>query len=229
MMKRYVTIPALIVGYLWTALAMATGVPETKPPTQQQGQTQGQAQQQAQGQHQGQAQGQQQSTSVNTSAVARSDAYAQAGSTSSSSNDGNSQAVEISNPRNAPAIGQGSFAIAGCAVAGNAGGSNINGAGFLGFGFTPEQCYDFMLAQAYQSAGAYQAACEVLNASRAGRRAAKRGVTLPTCSPPAAPAAATATVQPVVIEGLATRAELLEAIEVQDEKIRRAFERKASK
>jgi hypothetical protein len=40
------------------------------------------------------------------------------------------------------------------------------------------------LAQAYQALGAYAAACEVLNASPAGQRAAKRGVKLPVCSPP---------------------------------------------
>jgi hypothetical protein len=87
-------------------------------------------------------------------------------------------------PKQAPAISQGSFAINGCAVAGNAGGSGTGGAGFLGLGFTTEQCYDFMLAQAYGALGEPEAACDVLNTSRAGVRAAKRGVTLPECLPP---------------------------------------------
>jgi len=85
--------------------------------------------------------------------------------------------------RQAPAIGQGSFAIQGCGVAGNAGGSSAGGAAFLGVGFTSAQCYDFMLAQAFASVGEQQAACAVLNVSKAGRRAAKRGVVLPTCTP----------------------------------------------
>jgi len=85
--------------------------------------------------------------------------------------------------RQAPAIGQGSFAIQGCGVAGNAGGSSAGGAAFLGVGFTSAQCYDFMLAQAFASVGEQQAACAVLNVSRAGRRAAARGVVLPTCTP----------------------------------------------
>jgi hypothetical protein len=83
----------------------------------------------------------------------------------------------------APAIGQGSFAIQGCGVAGNAGGSFPGGAGFLGFGFTPEQCYDFMLAQAYESLGEKKAACDILRNSKAGKRQEKRGVVLPGCEP----------------------------------------------
>lgn len=85
--------------------------------------------------------------------------------------------------RQAPAIGQGSFAIAGCSVAGNAGASGPGGAGFLGFGFTPQQCYDFMLAQAYQSLGEKKAACDILRNSKAGKRQEKRGITLPGCEP----------------------------------------------
>jgi len=83
----------------------------------------------------------------------------------------------------APAIGQGSFAIQGCAVAGNAGGSWDGGAAFLGFGWTPAQCYDFMLAQAYQSLGEKKAACDILATTKAGKRAAKNGVALPGCEP----------------------------------------------
>jgi hypothetical protein len=85
--------------------------------------------------------------------------------------------------RQAPAIGQGSFAISGCSVAGNAGASSPGGAGFLGFGWTPPQCYDFMLAQAYQSIGEKKAVCDILKNSKAGKRQAKRGITLPECLP----------------------------------------------
>ncbi len=83
----------------------------------------------------------------------------------------------------APSIGQGSFAITGCSVAGNAGGSGPGWSGFLGFGFTPSQCYDFMLAQAYQSIGEKKAVCDILKNSKAGKRQAKRGVVLPECVP----------------------------------------------
>jgi hypothetical protein len=83
----------------------------------------------------------------------------------------------------APSIGQGSFAIAGCSVAGNAGGSGPGWSGFLGFGFTPSQCYDFMLAQAYQSIGEKKAVCDILKNSKAGKRQEKRGITLPECTP----------------------------------------------
>lgn len=103
-----------------------------------------------------------------------------------SNSGGNSLTVNESNPRQAPGLAQGSFAIVGCGFAANAGGSAPGGAGFLGFGFTPEQCYDFMLANAYCTAGATAACCEVLNSSKAGRRAAKRGVRLPECRPPVA-------------------------------------------
>lgn len=131
--------------------------------------------------------------SVNHNANANHNAALAQGGTSSAgasaSNGGNTLTVNETQVRNAPALGQGSFAIQGCGVAGNVGGSNTNGSGFFGFGFTPEQCYDFMLAQSYQALGAYAAACEVLNNSRAGRRAAKRGVTLPVCTPPTPPAA----------------------------------------
>jgi hypothetical protein len=107
-------------------------------------------------------------------------------SDASSNSGGNSLSVNEQHPRQAPGLAQGSFAIVGCGVAANAGGSAPGGAGFLGFGFTPQQCYDFMLANAYCTAGATAACCEVLNSSKAGRRAAKRGVRLPECRPPAA-------------------------------------------
>jgi hypothetical protein len=136
----------------------------------------------------------------------------------------NQTTTTISNPRQAPALGQGSFAIQGCPVAGNAGGSNTNGAAFLGIAFTPAQCYDFMLAQSYQALGAYRAACEVLNTSKAGRRAKKRGVELPVCYPP----------DPIVPPAPAPLLPAAITIEVKDdakcdEKVNRVFERCVSK
>ena len=92
-------------------------------------------------------------------------------------------AITYKEVQQAPAIGQGSFAISGCSVAGNAGASGPGGAGFLGFGWTPAQCYDFMLAQAYQSIGEKKAVCDILKNTKAGKRQAKRGITLPECEP----------------------------------------------
>lgn len=140
-------------------------------------------------------------TPVSTPAVAVAGAVAVSGSTSiaaggsavsstgdsvSLSHGGSTGPITITetNPRQTPGVAQGSFAIQGCAVAGNAGGSNVGGTGFLGFSFTPQQCYDFQLAQAYAALGAKESACQVLNKSKAGKRAEKRGVTLPTCTPP---------------------------------------------
>jgi len=105
----------------------------------------------------------------------------------SANSGGNELTVNERHVRQAPGLAQGSFAIVGCGVAANAGGSNVGGAAFLGFGFTPSQCYDFMLANAYCTAGATEACCEVLNNSKAGRRAQKRGVRLPECRQPEPP------------------------------------------
>lgn len=110
-----------------------------------------------------------------------------ASSDASSNSGGNTLEVNERHVRQAPGLAQGSFAIVGCGVAGNAGASGPGGAGFLGFGFTPQQCYDFMLANAYCTAGATEACCEVLNNSKAGQRARKRGVRLPECRPPEPP------------------------------------------
>lgn len=118
-------------------------------------------------------------------AVATGGEGGDANSDASSNSGGNALTVNENQVRQAPGLAQGSFAIIGCGVAGNVGGSSPGGAGFLGLGFTPEQCYDFMLANAYCTAGATQACCEVLNTSKAGKRAASRGVRLPECRPPA--------------------------------------------
>jgi hypothetical protein len=223
MTMKTITRPiALIALAVLSVPAYAVGKPEPpkEPAVIKQGQSQGQLQ--AQGQLQGQDQSQGQSQRADAQALSNSESSAQSGATSSSG--GNSQDVNIVNPRQAPGVGQGSFAIQGCGVAGNAGGSNVNGSAFLGFGFTPEQCYDFMLAQSYQSLGAYEAACEVLNYSRAGKRAQRRGVALPACKAPTPPAPVTpAPLLPAVI-----------TVEVKDdakctEKVNRVFERCVSK
>jgi len=83
--------------------------------------------------------------------------------------------------RQAPSVAQGSFAISGCSVGGNAGGSNIHGSAFLGFGWTPQECYKFMLAQAYQSIGEKKAVCDILKNTKVGRRLERDGVELPEC------------------------------------------------
>lgn len=134
-------------------------------------------------------------------AVATGGEGGSANSDASSNSGGNALTVNENQVRQAPGLAQGSFAIIGCGFAANAGGSGAGGAGFLGLGFTPEQCYDFMLANAYCTAGATQACCEVLNASKAGRRAAARGVSLPVCRPPAhePPAPAPEPQAPIVV------------------------------
>jgi len=131
-------------------------------------------------QSQEQSQGQQQSQSAN--------------------NEGVSQSVNTEAVRQAPSVGQGSFAIVGCGAAGNAGGSNSHGSAFLGFGFTPAECYKYMTAASYQAIGEYDTACLILNTTKAAKRAAKDGVVLPNCKRPA----------PVVETEYVTRAELQE-------------------
>jgi hypothetical protein len=144
------------------------------------------SQSQSQAQHQGQSQS---SSNSNTNS-----------NNASATNNGNAQTVITQTARQAPSVGQGSFAIGGCAMAGNAGGSNIHGSAFLGFAFTPEECYEFLLAQAYQAVGQSAASCDVLNHLKAAERAAKKGVRLPDCYPPPAPPEAVVAPTPQVTE-----------------------------
>jgi len=74
--------------------------------------------------------------------------------------------------------------IQGCGVGGNVGGSNVRGAAFLGVAFTPRECYLYMQAQAYAAVGQDQAACEVLNHTKAAKRLHEEGMDLPACLPP---------------------------------------------
>jgi hypothetical protein len=191
-------LPLLAAVLTLPALA-TTPKPEPKPaPAQTQQQTQHQAQKQAQLQQQRQSA--QAAAAATATAAPVQTVDARTSSQASSSSGGNSLEVSEFNPRQSPGIAQGSFAIQGCGAAANAGGSNVGGAAFLGVGFTTPQCYDFMLAQAFAAAGAWSAACEVLNASPAGKRAARRGVRLPECSGPAAPVVPAALPAEIVVK-----------------------------
>lgn len=102
-------------------------------------------------------------------------------------NGGNSQSSSTTEniQRSAPAIGLGVIAPNGCGAGVQGGGSNTKGAMLAGFAWTTDECYAFILAQSYQAIGQTQAACEILSTTNAAKRAAKRGVTLPACTPPA--------------------------------------------
>jgi hypothetical protein len=93
----------------------------------------------------------------------------------------------------ARAVQPATVVITGCQVSGQAGGSTTRAAGMLGIGFTPASCYDYIQAQAYAAIGAFQAACEILNHTKAALRAIKNGATLPAC---VAPSVAVAAPQP---------------------------------
>lgn len=154
-----------------------------------------------QGQQQGQLQGQFQTATGGEATASVGDTTATGGNATATGGNVESGAVNVTiqdgalrgspvalstnyqEVRQAPSIGQGSFAISGCSVGGNAGGSNVHGSMFLGFGWTPSQCYDFMLAQAYQSIGEKKAVCDILRNTKAGKRQEKRGVVLPECLP----------------------------------------------
>jgi hypothetical protein len=108
-------------------------------------------------------------------------------SESSATNGGNVQSSNTTEnvQRSAPAIGLGIIAPNGCGAGVQGGGSNTKGAMLAGFAWTTDECYAFILAQSYQAIGQTQAACEILSTTNAAKRAAKRGVTLPACLPPA--------------------------------------------
>lgn len=105
----------------------------------------------------------------------------------SSTNSGNVTYREAANP-----VQPATMIISGCQVQGQAGGSTTRAAGMLGIGFTPAQCYDYIQAQAYAAIGAVQAACEILNHTKAALRAVAKGAVLPACVAPAPPLAAIA-------------------------------------
>ncbi len=212
---------------LASTAALATGKPQpepVKPPQQAQGQTQGQTQGQAQQQAQGQAQAMQQSQRAEAQALSASESSAQAGATASSNSGGNTQSTHIVTRESAAALAQGSLFLGDCGFAANGGGSGRGGAGFLGLAWQTPQCNDFKLAGYYFTIGDYATGCAIIAQTPAGKRQAKRGITLPQCSNPAPPApVAPAPLLPAVI-----------TVEVKDdakckEKVDRVFERCVSK
>jgi hypothetical protein len=101
----------------------------------------------------------------------------------SADNTGNTQSTNVTYPRQAPSIGQGSLAIAGCGAGGNAGGSNTRGAAFLGIAFTPRDCKLLLAAAAYQAIGMADAACEMVNGITAVKaRWVELGQSPPPCA-----------------------------------------------
>lgn len=217
-------ITLITLALIATSIAAANQPPP--PPAPKASAHQHQHQAQAQQQSQGQAQSASQQVTTGATAISSPTVTTNisTGSTATASNAGNAQTVLTE--RSAPGVAQGSFAIQGCGVAGNAGASQTGGAAFLGFGFTPEQCYDFQLAQAYAALGAYSEACEVLNASKAGQRAKKRGVTLPHCAAPAQPTPAAPA--PAVIVNVPAPAAAAAKAECSDQ-ASRAFKQCVSK
>jgi hypothetical protein len=162
-----------------------------------------QMQAQIQGQQQGQAQGQQQAAHGGQGGAGGS-GYGGAGGDAQAINEGVEQAVQFSYPRQAPAVAQGSIALAGCGAAGIAAGSNTHGAAFLGLAWVTRECHGWTLAQTYAALGYIKAACEVANSQKAARRAQKRGATLPDCDAlpvqPVAPAPAEPAPAVVVVQ-----------------------------
>lgn len=126
----------------------------------------------------------------------------------SADNAGNTQTVNANDytPRQAPSVAQGSIAIVGCGAGINGGGSNTHGSAFLGIAWTPADCMALQLAQAYQALGHDRAACQVLNSTKAARRAQRRGLEPPTCADPRVPPP----VAPVDLSNYPTRDEVVE-------------------
>jgi hypothetical protein len=209
---------AILVLMLLPPAAFATGKPETPPAAPpikvSQGQSQGQLQQQSQGQSQ----------RAEAQALSTSEASAQAGSTATSSSGGNTQSTHIVTRESAAALAQGSLFLGDCGFAANGGGSGRGGAGFLGLAWQTPQCNDFKLAGYYFTIGDYVTGCAIIAATPAGKRQAKRGITLPQCSNPPPPADVTPAPElPTTI-----------TVEVKDdakcnEKLDRVFERCVSK
>lgn len=145
---------------------------------------------------------------ANASAKAGASAEQAQQQTASADNAGNMQTVNASDytPRMAPSVAQGSLAIVGCGAGINGGGSNTHGSAFLGIAWTPQDCMALQLAQAYQALGHERAACQVLNSTKAARRAAKRGLEAPACADPV-PVVVPA---PVDLSGYPSREEVIE-------------------
>jgi hypothetical protein len=211
---------ATLVLMLLPPAAFAVGKPETPPApspikmSQTQGQSQGQLQTQSQGQSQ----------RAEAQALSNSESSAQAGSTATSSSGGNTQSTHIVTRESAAALAQGSLFLGDCGFAANGGGSGRGGAGFLGLAWQTPQCNDFKLAGYYFTIGDYATGCAIIAQTPAGKRQAKRGITLPQCTNPPQP------VEPTPAPLLPTTI----TVEVKDdakckEKVDRVFERCVSK
>jgi hypothetical protein len=97
-------------------------------------------------------------------------------------NEGNELSVSTRVERSAPSLGQGGLYNSGCGAGLNGGGSTPGGAGFLGATWTTHDCYLFLLAQRYESIGMADTACDILNSTRAAKRAFERlGINAPDC------------------------------------------------
>jgi len=159
------------------------------------------------------------------------------GGASQAVNHGNnaSQSTEFNYPRQAPSVGQGSIAIAGCGAGGNAGGSNSHGAAFLGVAFTPADCKLLLAAAAYQALGMWDSACEMVNGISAVKARWKAlGANPPSCQvkPPVETPDPGVTVNVAAapspdLSNVATKDDL--AGYVSKEEGRRIFERTVSK
>lgn len=90
--------------------------------------------------------------------------------------------VTITNPRNAPSLGQGSIIPSGCGVGGNAGGSNSHGAAFLGWSWTPDNCYLLMLGDKFASIGMPDTACDLWMQMSVAEAAFKKLGRRPDCT-----------------------------------------------
>ncbi len=153
------------------------------------------------------------------------------GGAASQSQTASNEGVELSAvnnfdyPKQAPSVAQGSLMVGSCGAGGNGGGSNSNGSAFLGFAYTPKDCKLLLAAQAYQSLGMWDSACEMVNGIKAVKaRWADLGVDPPSCEVKPPVAVVPAPVPPVVVNvpsvdtsQFVTRPELAESQKRQDE------------
>jgi hypothetical protein len=109
-------------------------------------------------------------------------AKAEGGDAQSTSAASQNQTQSAVSGAEATSLGQGGLYNSGCGAGVNGGGSSPGGAGFLGATWTTHDCYLFLLAQRYESIGMADTACDVLNSTRAARKAFERlGIGPPDC------------------------------------------------
>lgn len=147
--------------------------------------------------------------------------------TASADNLGNAQTVNqhYEQPRQAPAVAQGSIIPPSCGAGGNAGGSNSHGAAFLGFSWVTADCHRYIAAQNYMALGMPDFACEILNTTKTAKRVVRElGIPLPDCRFAEKNLQRKADSAPTVVV-IPTTGESKD----MDEKLRRAFEASQSK